>query len=293
MKAIYICLVLSLLSCGKKKNKKFVSNPDNRGGQYTQASGEKAINPGEKIKIDYDVVNELNPADELAPSNEDNKDSNEKVPAPTDNESESEGIGKEETGKVTSQADDQGQVKEEDQKVELDAEEKAQQAFVDYYTPQTEKHYADTVYMQRIEALLEKIAEKESDSELFLKIAKTVAWTESNWRHYSLVNNEIYVIAGDDNKSFGIYQIYSKYHGVIKGLIENIEYAVKMLHEIYQEEQNADCESGTNVGSHLESMLRRIYATYNGGGGNRCRDGHKNDDKFLNDFQTTPWQDYL
>lgn len=161
------------------------------------------------------------------------------------------------------------------------------------YVPTTPYQLDDPRYMNLINSLLEeKITAVSSDPE-FLRIAKSIAWTESKWRHYYEENGKYYVFMGDDGHSFGIMQIDDIYHGQHPILQDNIEYGVNFAYSKYSVAQNDTCISGTNSGTDIIAIARRTYAQYNGGDGAICRNNDGRDNNLEDAYYNQTWVNYF
>jgi hypothetical protein len=161
------------------------------------------------------------------------------------------------------------------------------------YVPTTEDQVEDPYYRDAIDALIEDIASAISDDPDFIDLVKAVAWTESTWRHYFEVDGHYYVFRGDNGHSFGIMQIYDKYHDERPVLQDNLDYGARLVYDHYLTAMGNDCSSGSNSGGDMDAILRRTYAQYNGGPSARCRDNDTRDTNLVNNFYDKPWLNYL
>lgn len=161
------------------------------------------------------------------------------------------------------------------------------------FVPELSPAIYDINYMQRVNEYLDQLSEQYSTLKLFKDIVKTIAWKESRWTHYYKKNNNVLLLKGDNGASFGMFQIYTKYHPELPLFKDNSEYALNMIWRIFERAQVDNCEDGSNQGSDESSLLRRVYATYNGGSRNTCRNDHHRDDTFVDTFHDKPWNSYI
>lgn len=161
------------------------------------------------------------------------------------------------------------------------------------FIPATSPAIYDSQYMNKLSDYLEEVSSKYENSRFFFDVVKTIAWKESRWTHYYLEDNFVFLITGDSGASIGIFQIYTKYHPYLPEVIANSEYAINLISRIVEKARTTECEKGSNRGNSQSAVLRRIYAAYNGGGSNICRNNHFRDDSFVNFYQDKPWKDYL
>jgi hypothetical protein len=153
-------------------------------------------------------------------------------------------------------------------------------------------HKSDSGYMNTINSLLESEAQKHSLDTNFVRFVKSVATGESDWLHYVYKDGKYYVIAFL-NRDIGLMQINTAYFPKYGYIEANAAYGVSVVYDVYSDAVANDCASGTNQGGDLESIIRRAYASYNGGPGVRCRDNHENDTAMWNIFVNEPWKGYL
>jgi hypothetical protein len=164
------------------------------------------------------------------------------------------------------------------------------------YIPKTKSQVNDQEYMQAVFDLITKTAKKHLDDEDFVKIVIATAWKESTWEHYSYNHpkkDKVNVIVGDAGKAFGMFQINVRWHPKLTDLEENIDYGTKMLKNLYALAKKENCASGTNKGTDIDGIARRVYAGYNAGSDDLCRNNDSRDEGFLNHFHKEPWKDYL
>jgi hypothetical protein len=162
------------------------------------------------------------------------------------------------------------------------------------YIPNTKVHIYDSSYMSRVSDLIDYFAKQKLSKDMFARAVKTVAWIESRWEHYSLDSNgKTLVLLGDSNNSYGMFQIHQKWHGKRPLLIDNVRYAVNALAKIFKSALTKKCKAGTNKGTSKEAFLRRIYAGYNDGMDDFCREGDYRDARFVNFYRDQPWLTYI
>jgi hypothetical protein len=152
---------------------------------------------------------------------------------------------------------------------------------------------ANPNYYQDINDLIELRVQTVALDSFFTQVMKTIAWRESTWVHYFLQNGELMLMKGDGGESFGMFQIHRRWHGEKPGLFENMDYAMNLTWQIYGNVLNHECSSGTNKGNDQDAIIRRIYATYNGGPSAVCRDGDFRDNLFVEEFNQSPWLSLL
>jgi hypothetical protein len=165
--------------------------------------------------------------------------------------------------------------------------------FVDEYTPSSSNQLNDSLYIQRVNDLIEEVAGRTSLGQDFTRLAKAIAWKESKWAHYYKKNGKLAILKGDSGDSYGMFQINTNFHTPAYQFIDlrqNMEYAIEELLDKYWNEQLAEnCNSGSNK----NNLIRRISAAYNGGPSRGCRNNHAYDNDLVNIYQQSPWEDYL
>lgn len=161
------------------------------------------------------------------------------------------------------------------------------------YIPSKQNHMEDEQYMTRIYRLLEQEARKVKNRDRFVRVVMAIAWIESRWEHYSIKSGRVRIMMGDNGNSYGMFQIHQKWHGRHPNLFENVEYAINMIRTLYDYTYSQHCRRGTNFGTSEDAFLRRIYAGYNAGSDDICRDGDFRDRRFRNFYVKQPWLDHV
>ena len=167
------------------------------------------------------------------------------------------------------------------------------------YLPPTSNNFRhqhrDYNHMLSLKRLIETFASEKDTTDFFFQIVASVAWRESSWRHYVKVDEDIYVLAGDDGDSIGMMQINKRFFGPYLHLKNNLRKGISLLHQYYikNKDDNNHCFEGSNSSLDSTGTLRRTYASYNGGESNRCRDNHENDNKIEEAFDSEPWNQFL
>lgn len=163
------------------------------------------------------------------------------------------------------------------------------------YIPRTKNPHDDEDYMTDVYHLIDSVARSQGvkAKNRFARIALAVAWTESKWEHYSVRSGRVRIFMGDNGNSYGIFQIHKRWHGRKPKLIENVKYAINLLVPIYHMALGKPCSRGTNAGNTLDAVLRRVYAAYNAGTDDICRDRDSRDEKFRNYYYKQPWKDHI
>jgi hypothetical protein len=161
------------------------------------------------------------------------------------------------------------------------------------YVPTTSDQTDDKAYMNEINDLIEEKAAAVYNNPDFINIIKSIAWTETRWKHYFEKDSKYYVVLGDSGHSFGIMQIDDSYHGQHPILQDNIEYGSSFAYEKFQTARSSDCPSGSNSGVSIAAIARRTYAQYNGGNGAMCRENDARDDSVENALTNLIWNNYL
>ncbi len=164
---------------------------------------------------------------------------------------------------------------------------------IEKYVPQTDNHVADTEYMKNIDDLFEQLSGQIGADPDFINLAKAIGWTESNWQHYILKDQQYFVLTGDDGHSFGLMQIHDEYHDRYPNLEENLDYGIEFAYQKLLQAQQQDCQEGTNKGTDIVAIARRTYAQYNGGDAAMCRDDDHRDNNLEKYFTDQPWESYL
>lgn len=151
-------------------------------------------------------------------------------------------------------------------------------------------------YIKNINNLIEETVKQSefSNNQQFLQIVKAVAWKESSWHHYRYLKEDsnYEVLSGDQypDCSWGIMQINQRYHGKHFFIADNMNYATNYLVKIYKKAKTITCKKGTNSGpNNSDALLRRVYAAYNAGENDICRNNHSFDSTFVKIFKSSPW----
>ncbi len=129
-----------------------------------------------------------------------------------------------------------------------------------------------------------------------------LAHQESFWSHYRIAkkDSDLKVMKGDQNHSFGLVQLHSKWHR--KMVIEskawslpgNIAYGMDLYYQAWQKAGKEKCVKT------LENRARAAYSIYNAGAKKGCRwknpKGDKyahNDKNYYSKFKGQEWNSHL